>query len=121
MTNLNTIKKENLHGSQKQLISEVDDIIEAIESGKYEFEAGDYDEPSAADYLKNVLEINYIIGSDKSYKGAILLVAFGGPNIWINTREKKVEGYWGGDEYVKKYFEDTLGIDDEMEEIYNCS
>lgn len=42
MTNLNLIKFSEIKDeSQKQLISNVDSIIEEIESGKYEFEASD--------------------------------------------------------------------------------
>lgn len=106
MTNLNLIKFSEIKGeSQKQLISNVDSIIKEIESGKY-------------DYLENVLDINYLIDREKNYKGARLLVSWGGPNIWIDTFTKEVQGYWGGDQYIKGYFGDELGLDDYCEEIY---
>lgn len=122
MTNLRTVSKEKLDNSQIQLMSQVDDIIKAIESGEYEFDKdySDCEEPCASDYIKDVLEISYIINQDKSYKGTILLVAFGGPNIYINTYEKQVKGYWGGDEYIVSYFNDKLGLDDYCEEMYSC-
>lgn len=122
MTNLRTADPKNLDDSQKQLKSQVDNIIKQIQSGEYDFDkdCSDYDEACAGDYVKDVLDINYIINSDKSYKGAILLVAFGGPNIYIDTNQKQVQGYWGGDSYIQEYFEDKLGLDDYMQEIYGC-
>ena len=94
MTNTN-LKQE----TELQMAEQVHSIVEAISTGEYDFdpEYSDYDAPCAADYIKDVLDINYIINSDKSYKGARLLVAFGGPNIWIDTTTKTVEAYWGGD------------------------
>ena len=47
------------------------------------------EEPTAYDYLNDALSIDYIIGSDGVFKGAEVLVTFGGPNITINTRNNK--------------------------------
>jgi hypothetical protein len=47
-------------------------------------------------YLSDVLDIQYIVTGAGEYLAARILVAFGGPNIWINTQTKTVEGYWGG-------------------------
>lgn len=110
----------------QQMKSQVDDIVKAIETGEYDFDkevAEDYgyDEPCAAHYLQDILDFNYIINRDKTYRGARILVAFGGPNIWINTLDKQVAAYWGGDKYIQSYFEDKLGLDDYMEEEYKNS
>lgn len=119
MTNLNTLKPERLDESQKQLVSHVDSIIKEIESGKYEFESSeDFEEPCASHYLENALDINYLVDRDKNYKSGRILIAFGGPNIWIDTYTKEVQGHWGSDEYIRGYY---LGLDDYLEEIYNCS
>jgi hypothetical protein len=75
---------------------------------------------SAYDYLQDVLDIEYIIGSDKRYLGARVLVAFGGPNIWINTRTKQVEGYWWGDSAIVSYNHDEMDLDSALEDFYNC-
>ena len=76
-------------------------------------------EPNAADYCTDVLDVDYIGSSDGTYKGARLLVAFGGPNIWIDTRAKRVEGYWWGEEETAHY-EDELGLHDFWEEMWAC-
>lgn len=72
---------------------------------------------NAYDYLQDALDIEYIISSKKEYLGARVLVAFGGPNIWVNTRTNIVEGYWGFDKYVCS-FKDALGLDDALRELY---
>jgi len=117
-----TKENKKLNDCQQQLKDQVDGIINAIENCEYDFdkEYSDYDEPCAGDYVSDILDINYIITSDKSYIGIRLTVAFGGPNIYIDTFSKQVQGYWGSDEYIKSYFNDELGIDDYFEEYYNC-
>jgi hypothetical protein len=74
---------------------------------------------SAFDYLQDALDIEYIVNSKRAFLGARILVAFGGPNIWVNTRTNTVEGYWWGDSATAG-FTDTLGLNDALEELYNC-
>lgn len=71
------------------------------------------------DYLQDALDIEYIVNSKREYLGARVLVAFGGPNIWINTRTKLVEGYWWG-EYAKASFDDGIGLDDALQTLWEC-
>ncbi len=73
----------------------------------------------AETYLEDVLDIEYIVNGSREYLGARVLVAFGGPNIWINTRTNTVEGYWWGDSCMRGY-EDGIGLDELLEEIWNC-
>lgn len=74
---------------------------------------------SAFDYLQDALDIEYIVNSKGEYLGARVLVAFGGPNIWINTRTKTIEGYWWNDKAFAS-FDDNLGLDEALEELWNC-
>lgn len=74
----------------------------------------------AYEYLSDVLDIEYVVTGSKEYLGARVLVAFGGPNIWINTRTNQVEGYWGGDSCIR-HFNDNLGIDDVLREMWQCA
>ena len=75
--------------------------------------------PTAYDYLNDALSIDYIIGSDGTFRGAEVLVAFGGPNITINTRNKCVEGCWWGDS-ARAYYDDNLGLEECLKELYEC-
>ena len=74
----------------------------------------------ASKWMEGVYDIRYLVGSDKEYLGAMLMVAGGGPTIWVNTWTKEVEGYWAGDKCTH-HFQDNIGLDDYNEEMYNCS
>ena len=74
----------------------------------------------ASRWLEGVYDFRSIVDSEKKYLGAMLMVAGGGPTIWVNTWTKEVEGYWGGDR-VTWAFRDEIGLDDYNEEMYNCS
>jgi hypothetical protein len=83
-------------------------------------ETNDDGEPlSAYDYLQDALDIEYIVSSKKEYLGARVLVAFGGPNIWVNTRTNTIEGHWWGDKATAS-FEDGIGLDDALQDLYLC-
>lgn len=60
---------------------------------------GFYDEERDADCFVNVLGGSYYIGLDGEFHGVRLLIAFGGPTIYIDTLHMAVEGYWGRDEW----------------------
>jgi hypothetical protein len=74
---------------------------------------------SAFDYLADALDIEYIVNSKGEYLGARVLVAFGGPNIWVNTRTGIVEGAWWGDR-ADASFTDNIGLDDALSELWAC-
>lgn len=74
---------------------------------------------SAFDYLQNALDIEYIVNGKGEYLGARVLVAFGGPNIWVDTRRGIVEGAWWG-EHATASFEDSIGLDDALSELWAC-
>ncbi len=71
-------------------------------------------------YLSDVLDIEYTISGRGDYLGARIAVALGGPNIYIDTREGYIKGYWGTDRaecwIPSEICED---IDNIMEEYYN--
>ena len=73
----------------------------------------------ASRWMEGVYDIRYIVDSEKKYLGAMLMVAGGGPTIWVNTWTNEVEGYWGGAR-VTWSFRDEIGLDDYNEEMYNC-
>ena len=77
------------------------------------------DEQSAGEWMESTYDIRYLVDSQKRFLGAEILVAGGGPTIWVNTYTKYVEGYWGGDK-VQEAFRDNLGLDNYCEEMYGC-
>lgn len=105
----------------------INDIQEGVEVTQQDIDDGMYDcdyevgdTISAYDYLSDVLDIEYVISSDGEYRGARVLVAFGGPNIWINTRTQQVEGYWWSDSCVMSYGHDAMDLDGTLQELWEC-
>ena len=92
---------------EEQLCRMVKDIANDITSG----------EGDAAKWMENTYDIRYLVDQNKMFLGAEILVAGGGPTIWVNLYTKEVEGYWGGDR-VTKAFSDNLGLNDYCEEMY---
>ena len=101
------------------------DLKEHVQSIARRISEADFDlnddgeELSAFDYLQSALDIEYIVNSKREYLGARVLVAFGGPNIWVNTRTGTVEGHWWGDSATAS-FTDAIGLDDALSELFNC-
>ena len=72
---------------------------------------------TAHDWMQDVYDIRYIVDREKRYYSAELMVAGGGPTIWVNLNTKEVEGYWGCDRVIEPFI-DNLGLDEYCEEMY---
>jgi len=113
---------------KEQVLSIINDIENGVEVTKEDIESGLYDEDhyevgdsiGAMDYIHDALDINYTLDSERQYKGARILVAFGGPNIWIDTAKNTVEGYWWGESYTDSFTEDAMDIHGTCDELFNC-
>lgn len=78
---------------------------------------------SIYDYFDNteLYDIEYTCGSKKEYRGVRLMVACGGPNIYIDTMEKAVKLYWWTDRAEYALLSDTVeAIDQYFEELFEC-
>ena len=115
--------------AKQQLQNQVNNIARDIQNGMTYQEADmDYEangsEPqdyiSGLDYLQDCLDIHYIVTGGSEYLGARVLVAFGGPNIWINTQSGLVEAYWWGDSAVARIDGDSMGLDECLSELWGC-
>ena len=92
---------------EEQLRRMCKNIAEDITAGK----------ENAHEWMEDVYDIEWITYQNHSYKAARLLVAGGGPNIWVNLQTNTVDGYWASDK-VSWGFVDNIGLDDYLEEIY---
>jgi hypothetical protein len=113
------IKENEMDNGKKMLEDHVQHIVNTIHTGMDSIE-NEGESMDAYEYLSDILDINYILNSKKECIGARVLVAFGGPNIWIDTHKKQVEGYWWQDKCTIVYFEDSMGIEEAVKELYNC-
>jgi len=116
--------------AKQQLQEMVDNIANNIQHGMTYEEAGmDHeandcepdDQISGFDYLQDCLDIQYIVTGGSEYLGARVLVAFGGPNIWINTQSELVEANWWGDYAVARIDGDSMGLDEALQELWGVS
>jgi len=71
-------------------------------------------------FIDGVYDIEWITHQDHSYKAARLLVAGGGPNIWVNLQTNTVDGYWGADKRSWG-FQDNIGLDDYLQEMHDSN
>ena len=101
----NTVRKSET--CEEQLRRMCKNIAEEITAGK----------ENAHEWTEHVYDIEWITHQDHRYKAARLLVAGGGPNIWVNLQTNTVDGYWASDK-VSWGFVDNIGLDDYLEEIY---
>jgi hypothetical protein len=105
------------------LIRKCERIVKEIESGEYDMDELAVEEwggPCAGHYLSNVPDIEYTVSRRGEYLGALVLAACGGPNIYIDTREKEVRGRWGDNSVELPYINDALNLDDCLEEGFDC-
>ena len=74
-----------------------------------------------SDYFDDFYDIDYVVGSDKKYKACRVLVAFGGPNIYIDTWKQEVRLEWWGDTATADIPDELCSdIDEFFKEIYYC-
>lgn len=111
-TTIETTEKKNDNGLSEM----VRNIAEKINSGEYDNEVGG--ECSAFDWMCDALDIRWIVDNDLNYLGAEVLVAFGGPNVWVKTIGQRVEGFWWGDYAKAEYLNDPMGLDEYLKEMY---
>ena len=110
---MSALKKKS-ETCEEQLRRMCKSIAEEISNDSHDGEIG-----GASNFMEGVYDIEWITHPDHRYKGARLLVAGGGPNIWVNLVDGTVDGYWGFDK-VKHGFIDNIGLDDYLEELHGC-
>ena len=108
--------KKKSETCEEQLRRMCKNIAEEITEGKTREGKNVY----MQDFMDHVYNIEWITHQDHSYKAARLLVAGGGPNIWVNTQDGTVDGYWGTDKVHWGYV-DNIGLDDYLEELHASS
>ncbi len=91
-------------------------------SCKEEIEEGDAEQMSLYDYFDDIYDIEYRISGSGDFRSVCIMVACGGPNIYIDTGTKQVELYWWGDRANFPIHYDTVDeIDSYFEEMYQCT
>ena len=74
------------------------------------------------DYLEDIFDIEYRISGRGEYRSVQIMVACGGPNIYIDTASKQVELYWWTDRAEYPITCDAAdALNEWAEEYYNCT
>jgi ribosomal protein S27AE len=80
----------------------------------------EYDQLLLYDFFSDVYDIEYRIGSDRELRSVQIMVACGGPNIYIDTASKAVELYWWTERASYPLLSSTVdAVNDWAEELYN--
>jgi predicted RNA-binding Zn-ribbon protein involved in translation (DUF1610 family) len=90
-------------------------------SCEWEINECDLEALSLYDFFADCLDIEYRCGSDREYRSVSIMVACGGPNIYIDTAEKAVLLYWWTDR--ARYYlssEAVEAVDDWAREYWEC-
>lgn len=91
-----------------------DDVSDYLENPETEFR-----ECSPLDYLSDALGIQYLVSYDRTYYSARILIAFGGPDAWIDTRTGQLEvTWWSAQEYRDLPSAFVDGLDDALSELW---
>lgn len=76
---------------------------------------------SLYDYFDDALDIEYRVDAQLQYRSVCVMIACGGPNIYIDTGSKNVELYWWSDRAEYRLLSDAVeAIDEIFEEMFNC-
>jgi len=107
------LKKGMDEDLDRQVVGKAEDIIDAIKNRKFD------------QFFENVLETSRkqrAMEEKWETTGYEFLLGYGGPNIWFNTWDCEIEGYWGGNESRVKLPRDVCdAIDDYLNDIYGGS
>ena len=107
--------KEKLNDCDLQLRGMVDAYAEDVNKGKMRF----YPEDDNDDDYYEAYSIKYIVDQQGNLEDVMILLAGGGPNIWLDTHAREVQGFWGSTKYTK-YIYDYQYIIDYFDEQYQC-
>jgi len=114
-----TALKKKSETCEEQLVRMCKNIADSITSPEEitDEETGEKRTETAHDWMEGTYDIRYLVDREKRYLGAEIMVAGGGPTIWVDTWRATVKGYWGADR-VSEPFIDNIGLDDYCEEMY---
>lgn len=75
----------------------VDDDGEEHDASDLDEIPDEWEPVSMWDYFEDIYNSRWVLGSNLEYFAVRLMVACGGPNVWVDTETGSVELYWWGD------------------------
>ena len=88
---------------EKKLRRLVDKIAEDVTEGRMKFFPDDESvvDDTNGETFYEVYNTKYIIGDDGTFHDVMLMLAGGGPTVWLDTWDGEIRGSWGSDKYTK--------------------
>lgn len=91
---------EQLEREVKSMAESLQKVVAGIGFEDEDDRDGEFDFGNEHDrlrwYFEDVLDVRFTISAQFEFINAEILLAYGGPNIWYNTAEGRVHGYWDG-------------------------
>ena len=99
-----------------RIAEELESLGASLESDappSFDDDDDDEDPDNLKDWLDDNLGVHYTINDDLDIVGVVICVDWGGPNIYVDTLQRVVRGYWGLGEHTVPLSEDLCeSIDD---------
>ena len=111
----------DLAESSRDFVSEMrngqvlyEDAMQQLHAAEWDVDDDDDEGPdNLKGWLDDNLGVHYTINEDLDIVGVVICVDWGGPNIYVDTLQRVVRGYWGLDEHSVPLSEDICeSIDD---------
>lgn len=100
----------------ERIAEELESLGASLESdapSSFDDDDDDEDPDNLKDWLDDNLGVHYTINEDLDIVGVVICVGGGGPNIYVDTLQRVVRGYWGHDEHSVPLSKDICeSIDD---------
>ena len=95
--------KKELSRCEQDLRRMVDSMADDFASGKVTFDIVSSEEELEGESLTHyeAYSVNYTYSQWGQLIGVRVLLAGGGPNIYLDTEAREVQGFWGSDKYSK--------------------
>ena len=106
---------EDLNTTDRQLLDMCQRYAADASGGEMYFYPKDEDD----DNHYEAYSVRYIIDGSGEYLGVMVLLAGGGPTVWLDTFRAEIQGRWGSDSCSYTIY-DYEYIDDYWEEMYKC-
>lgn len=55
-----------------------------------------YENKELYEYFEDPLDIEFHCDARKRFRSVEVMLAFGGPNVYVDTEDREVKCYWGG-------------------------
>lgn len=106
------------HGENHWFDEEENEIGKCPHCGHTSTNENDFEPLGLWDYMSDALDFRFLVNSNNEIIATKILVAFGGPNIWIDTETRAVELYWWTDRASYPISRDVAAAIDEWAEEY---